>query len=580
MVKQKILVIEDEAPIRANILKILNFKGFETIGAEDGEAGIQQAKRHLPDLIICDIMMPLLDGYGVLYALRQDSETAAIPLVFLTAKAERSDLRQGMNLGADDYLTKPFTSAELLEAVSARLAKQSSITQPYLDEIKRAADNLSRVAYTDPLTNLPNRIFLRHKLQETIGQAQLRQQQVGVLCLNLDRFSAVNASLGNLTGDLLLQAVADRLTQSLPSQVMVSRFSGDEFSLIVSGTTQLDLLEIAQQLLKNLTRPYRLDNQQDVFVHASIGIALFPENSSQPDQLLTQADAARRYCRKQGGNAYQFYNSAMVTADAERRSLEVDLHAAIERCEFLLYYQPQVNAVTGRIVGMEALLRWQHPTRGMVSPVTFIPVAEESGTIIPIGAWALRAACREVKALQASCLTPLRVSVNLSARQFRQKDLVETVAQILEETEFDPHRLVLELTETSVMEDIEGAINTLNAFKAMGIEISIDDFGTGYSSLSYLRRLPIDVLKVDRSFVSQVTENDHDAAIATAVIAMAKSLGLKVIAEGVETEGQLAFLRQHGCYLIQGYLYSPPLPVVEIQKLLVEDKRLGTVTTL
>jgi diguanylate cyclase len=574
-VKQKILVIEDEPPIRANILKILNFKGFETLGAEDGEVGIEQAKQHLPDLIICDIMMPQVDGYSVLYALRQDPETAAIPLVFLTAKAERSDLRQGMNLGADDYLTKPFSSAELLEAVSARLAKQSSITQPYLDEIKRAAENLSRVAYLDPLTTLPNRIFLRHKLQETLGQADRRHQKVGVLCLNLDRFSAVNASLGNWVGDLLLQAVADRLTSWAAPDVTIARFGGDEFSLIFPATSQPEMVVVLQQLLLRLTKPYRLANQQDVFVHGSIGVALYPDNSDNADQLLTQADAARRFCRKQGGNTYQFYDAGMVTADTERRALEIDLNAALERSEFLLHYQPQVNVITGRMVGVEALLRWQHPTRGMVSPVEFIPIAEETGAIIAIGAWVLRAACLEVKALQASCMVPLRVSVNLSAQQFRQQDLVEMVSQILQETELDPHQLVLELTETSVMEDIEVAVNTLQAFKAMGIEISIDDFGTGYSSLSYLRRLPLDVLKVDRSFVSQVTENEHDAAIATAVIAMAKSLKLKVIAEGVETEEQLAFLRQQGCYLIQGFLYSRPLPIVDIQKLLVEDKRLG-----
>jgi diguanylate cyclase len=574
-VKQKILVIEDETPIRTNILKILNFKGFETVGAEDGEVGIEQAKRHLPDLIICDIMMPQVDGYGVLYALRQDPETAAIPLIFLTAKAERSDLRQGMNLGADDYLTKPFSSAELLEAVSARLAKQSSVTQPYLDEIKRAAENLSRVAYLDPLTSLPNRIFLRHKLQETLGQADRRQQKVGVLCLNLDRFSAVNASLGNWVGDLLLQAVADRLTNWAADDVTIARFGGDEFSLIFPATSQPQMVVMLQQLLLTLTKPYRLANQQDVFVAVSLGVALYPDHSDSADQLLTQADAARRFCRKQGGNTYQFYDAGMVTADTERRALEVDLNAALERSEFLLHYQPQVNAITGRMVGVEALLRWQHPTRGMVSPGEFIPIAEETGAIIAIGAWVLRAACLEVKAVQASCLVPLRVSVNLSAQQFRQKDLVEMVSQILKETELDPHQLVLELTETSVMEDIEAAVNTLQAFKAMGIEISIDDFGTGYSSLSYLRRLPLDVLKVDRSFVSQVTESEHDAAIATAVIAMAKSLKLKVIAEGVETEAQLAFLRQQGCYLIQGFLYSRPLPIAEIQALLGDDRRLG-----
>jgi diguanylate cyclase len=589
MVQQKILVIEDEAPIRANILKILNFKGYETVAAEDGEIGIQQAKRHLPDLIVCDVMMPQLDGYGVLYALRQDPETSAIPLVFLTAKADRADFRQGMNLGADDYLTKPFTSAELLETVSARLAKQASVTQPLVDEIKRVAENLSRVAYIDPLTDLPNRIFLRHKLLEAVTQAQRRQSQVGVLCLNLDRFSTVNTSLGNFAGDSLLQAVAGRLLALADDSMTVARLGGDEFSLVVPETDRQRLATLAQKLVATLAQPYSLEDQppvqspvqspgqSEVFLPVTIGVSLYSETSTQVDQLLTQADSARRLCRKQGGNSYLFYEGAMLTVDQDLRSLQVDLNIALERSEFLLHYQPQINAITGRMVGMEALLRWQHPTRGLVSPATFIPLAEETGMIVPIGAWVLRTACTEVKALQASSLTPLRVSVNLSARQFRQPDLLEQVVQILAETQFDPHQLVLELTETSVMEDIEGAIHTLQAFKKMGIEISIDDFGTGYSSLSYLRRLPIDVLKVDRSFVSQVTDNEHDAAIATAIIAMAKSLKLKVIAEGVETEAQLSFLRQHGCHLIQGFIYSRPVPADDIQMLLVEDKRLEAV---
>ena len=579
IVKKKILVIEDEQAIRLNIIKILNFKGFEAISAEDGNTGIQQALLHLPDLILCDIMMPQVDGYGVLAALRHEPETAMIPFIFLTARADRADMRQGMNQGADDYLTKPFTSAELLEAVTARLQKQASITQPFLDEMRRAAENLSRVAYTDPLTNLPNRIFLRHRLQEALVQAERRQQQVGVLCLNLDRFSAVNASLGSVTGDLLLQAVADRMNHRVPlpqgrQMLTLARFGGDEFSLIVPETQAEELEAIAQQILGIMAKPFHLDNQEEVYVHISMGIALYPSNSNQADKLLTQADTARRWCRRQGGNSYQFYDLSMEAVDLERRSLEVDLNAALERSEFHLHYQPQVNVVTGRLVGMEALLRWKHPTRGMISPGVFIPIAEETGTIIAMGEWVLRQACAEVQALQEYSLTPLKVSVNLSARQFRQRNLVGMVARVLEQTGFIPQQLVLELTETSLMEDIDNAIATLQELKDMGIEISIDDFGTGYSSLNYLRSLPIDVIKIDRSFVSQVDQNENDAAIASAIIAMARSLKLKVIAEGVETESQLAFLKKQGCYLIQGHLYSRALSLADIQTLLVEDRRL------
>lgn len=568
-----ILVIEDDRSIRTNMLKILKFDGFEAIGAEDGVAGVQMAKAYVPDLIICDIMMPNLDGYGVLAALSEDPETATIPFIFLSAKADRSDIRQGMNLGADDYLTKPFSRQELTEAIAARLDKQQAIAQPYMDEMKRVADSLSKVAYSDPLTNLPNRILLRHRLQEALMKAKRKQQLVAVLCLNLDRFGNINSTFGPATGDLVLRAVAKRLTECVGSQDTVARLSGDEFSIVLTEITGKDgVTELAEQILYTIAQPYNL-NEREVTVQASIGIALYPEDSSNPDQLLTYVDTARRWCKKQGGYCYQFYSSQMDTLAAERRLLETDLNVALERSQFEVYYQPQVNLITGRIIGVEALLRWKHPERGSISPKIFIPVAEETGLIISIGEWVLETACTQVKVWQTSSLMPMRVSVNLSARQFKQKNLLETVANVLSKTGLDPKLLILELTETSVMEDVNAAIGTLEDLKAMGIEISIDDFGTGYSSLNYLKRFPIDSLKIDQSFVSQVTEDDHDAAIAKAIIAMAQSLKLKVIAEGVETEEQLTFLRKQGCHGIQGYLYSPPLTAAGIEQLLSEDKR-------
>ena len=568
-----ILVIEDDRSIRNNMLKILKVEGFETIGAEDGVAGVQMAKAYTPDLIICDIIMPKLDGYAVLAALAENSETATIPFIFLSAKADRSDIRQGMNSGADDYLTKPFTRQELTEAIAARLGKQQAIAQPYMDEMKRVADSLSKVAYSDPLTSLPNRILLRHQLQEALTKAKRKQQLVAVLCLNLDRFSEINSTFGPTTGDLVLQAVAKRLTQCVGSQDTVARLSADEFSIVLTETTsKVAVAKLVEQIFYAVVRPYNL-NEQEITVQASIGIALYPEDSSYPDQLLTYVDTARRWCKKQGGNGYQFYSSQMDTQAAERRALEIDLSVALERSQLEVYYQPQVNLITGRIFGLEALLRWNHPQRGSISPSTFIPVAEETGLIITIGEWVLRTACTQVQAWQTSALMPLGISVNLSARQFKQKNLADMVADVLSKTGLDPKLLVLELTETSVMEDVNAAIRTLEELKAMGIEISIDDFGTGYSSLNYLKRFPIDSLKIDRSFVSHVTEDNHDAAIAKAIIAMAHSLKLKVIAEGVETEKQLTFFRKQGCHGIQGYLYSPPLTAISLEKLLSENKR-------
>ncbi|MGK7904633.1 MAG: EAL domain-containing protein [Hormoscilla sp.] len=569
-----ILVIEDEHPIRANIIKILKFKGYQGIGAADGKTGVKMAKAYKPDLILCDIMMPGLDGYEVLNILSKDPDTVGIPFIFLTAKSDRSDMRQGMNLGADDYITKPFTSKELIEAISARLEKQATTIQPYLDEMKQVAESLSKVAYYDQLTNLPNRIWLRHQLQEAIKQAKEKQGLVAIVCLNIDRFREINVSLGYATGDLAIQAVAERLGQCVGPQDTVARLSGDEFSILLTQMTfKENVAALAEVILETLAEPYELSDRK-VSIQTSIGISLYPDHSSNPDQLLVHADTARRWCRQLGGGSYEFYHRKMDAQKEERRLLEIDLGTALEKSEFELYYQPQCDITTGQILGMEALLRWCHPQRGRVSPEQFIPVAEETGLIISIGEWVLQTACAQAQTWYELNERPLQVSVNLSARQFQQENLAETVALVLSETGLDPQLLALELTETSVMSDVNASIGILQELKGMGIEISIDDFGTGYSSLNYLKSFPIDTLKIDRSFISQVTSNNHDAAIAKAIIAMAHSLQMKVIAEGVETAAQLAFLCEEGCHVFQGYFYSPPLPAVEFAQFLGANKPL------
>ncbi|HIK55456.1 MAG TPA: EAL domain-containing protein [Synechococcales cyanobacterium M55_K2018_004] len=569
-----ILVIEDQDPIRANIAVMLNRSGFRAVEAANGRVGVELARAYLPDLIVCDITMPDLDGYGVLTKLQQEPETATIPFIFLSAKANRSDIREGMNLGADDYLTKPFTRDELIGAVNSRLEKQAAITQPYLAEMKRAAENLNKIAYCDPLTNLPNRILLRQKLQETIGHALQTQQRAALVYLSLNRFSNINNTLGYTTGDMILKLVGERLQQSVGDRSTVARLSGVEFCVLVEQAGSDDeIAHLATSLLNTVSEPFLLE-EQNVCLQASIGIVRFPEDGSDPDALLSHADLARRFQEQNGGHGFQFYRSSMEVVDAERRSLEVDLTEALSKSEFELYYQPQVNLITGRVIGVEALLRWQHPKRGMVSPAVFVPLAEATDLIVPLGEWVLRMACRQAQLWQSASLLPLRISINLSARQFRQETLVESIKQTLQEARLNPRLLVLELTETSLIDDVETTIATLQELKAMGVSIAIDDFGTGYSSLSYLRRFPIDALKIDRSFVSQVPDNTHDAAIVKAVIALAQSLKLKVIAEGVETHEQLNFLRQNGCHAMQGYLYSRPLPTNAVQELLKEDRRL------
>ncbi len=569
----QILVIEDDPNVRTLILKLLQAEGFETISAEDGRMGVQLAMMHEPDLIICDIMMPECDGYEVLQQLRQGANTAAIPFIFLSAKSERVDLRHGMELGADDYLTKPFKRAELLGAISARLSKRESFTQPYVDEMKRAAQTLSQMAYRDPLTNLPNRILLHHQFQEALTQALRSQQLVSVMCINLNRFKVINANLGYSNGDLLLRQVAERLESGFGAQGTVARLGGDEFSLITRVATKEEAADIAKSVLTLLSEPYDLDGHY-AQIRISIGIALYPCDGDSPDRLLSQADTAMRHAKTQNNGGYEFYRLEMDALAAERQLMESKLNLALERQEFQIYYQPQVNLITGRIIGAEALLRWQDPELGLVHPIKFITIAEETGLIIPIGEWVLQTACNQAKVWQNSSRLTIRISVNLSARQFRQEGLVDKVAQTLKDTGLDPDVLVLELTETSVMENVEATIATLRDLKAMGVHVSIDDFGTGYSSLNYLKRFPIDTLKIDQSFVREVTTDPNDAAIAKAIIAMAQSLQLKVIAEGVETEEQFAFLRQSGCHAMQGYLFSRPIPAPEFTQLLESDKRL------
>ncbi|MFM7447999.1 MAG: EAL domain-containing protein [Leptolyngbyaceae cyanobacterium] len=557
---RKILIIEDDPNVRGLIIKLLKAEGFEVIDGANGQAGIDLAQTHEPDLIICDIMMPKLDGYQVLEQLRQIPETARIPFIFLTAKADRADFRQGMELGADDYLTKPFKRSELLGAITARLAKQETITQPYLDEMKRAAQTLSQLAYRDPLTNLPNRILLHHQLQEAIRQAQQAKQRLALFSLNLDRFTLINTTLGYSIGDLLLQKVAERLDRAFGPPNTVARIAGDEFSLLlVHVSSQRELVKTAQHMLNLLTEPFELENQL-IRIHASIGFTLYPDHSGSADQLLHQADMAMRHAKAKGIDQYEFYTPEMDTHVASQRQLEVNLESALIRGEFQMHYQPQVDMVTRQIIGAEALLRWHNPNLGAVSPSKFIPIAEATGLIFPLGQWAMETACRTAIAWLDAHHPKLQLSVNLSARQFKQATLLSSIDQILEETGLDPTLLVVELTETSVMEDVEATIQTLQMLKTRGIHISIDDFGTGYSSLNYLKRFPIDSLKIDRSFVQDITRDPNDAAISKAVIAMARSLNLTVVAEGVETQAQFDFLLQHGCHVMQGFLFSDAVP--------------------
>ena len=423
-------------------------------------------------------------------------------------------------------------------------------------------------AEQDPLTGLPNRQKFLSIVTRAVERAKRSNDSLALLFLNLDGFKLINDSLGRRVGDLLLRAVTNRIKEAIGKGRALAREGGDEFTLLMrTGTSPQKSMQLANHLLRTMAPPFMIRGHE-IFMTLSIGIARFPQDGITAEALVNNADAAMLHAKTHGRNRYQIFSPDMETQDYQRLEMETNLRKALGRHEFRVYYQPKINVTTGQIVGLEALIRWQHPTFGLVSPGQFIKIAEETGLIVPIGRWVLQESCRQVKEWQDQGLPPVRVAVNLSASQLKEEDLVALVKQVLEETNLDPNLLELELTESMIMQDTEKTILILQSLKAMGIALSIDDFGTGYSSLSYLKRFPIDCLKVDQSFVRDVTTNSDSRAIVKAIIGMAQALKLKVIAEGVEDEDQLAVLREEGCQECQGFLYSPPLPAENMAKVM------------
>ena len=439
---------------------------------------------------------------------------------------------------------------------------------------KLAEERLMQLAHYDVLTSLPNRVLFYDRLKQALAQSKRNQWITGVMFIDVDRFKNVNDTLGHAVGDQLLQQISERLTRSVRTGDTVGRLGGDEFAIVLSNLSSAqDTNLVAQKIMANFDEPFKLEGSE-IYVTASIGITLYPDDSTEQDTLIKNADAAMYRAKEAGRNNFQFYTPEMNARALEILNMENSLRHALDRNELLLYYQPKTSVADGNIVGVEALLRWQHPERGLVSPIEFIPVLEESGLIVPVGEWVLKTVCAQIKAWERAGVTTVPVAVNLSARQFTAKNLGPTIQRILEEYQVDPALIELEITESCIMANAEEATRTLEYLEHVGVGLSIDDFGTGYSSLGYLKRFPLDALKIDHSFVRDLTTDADDATITRAVISMAHSLGLKVIAEGVETESQLAFLAEYGCDEIQGYYFSRPLAVQECGTWLGEKRRL------
>jgi diguanylate cyclase (GGDEF)-like protein len=571
--RARILIIDDEPSIR-NILCSFLSESYTCVEAGSAEEALSLLHLESFDLVLSDINMGGMSGIEMIPLTRSTSPDAVV--VMISGQHVIENAIEAMRLGAFDYIVKPFDLQHVEIAVERALEHRALLVEKrryenHLEEmIEQRTNELNHLAYHDALTDLPNRILFEDRLAQALTGARRNDRALGVIFLALDRFKKVHDSLGLAHGYDLLQQVATRLRHHVSESETLARFDGDEFAFLlpeIGGTESV--VKIIYDINKALQVPFTLEGHELV-ITASLGVSLFPHDGTDGMTLLKNASAALYRAKEQGGNNYQFYTADMNAKALKRLVLESNLRKGLEREEFEVYYQPQLDVGTGHIVGMEALVRWRHPLLGLVSPSEFIPLAEDTGLIVPLGEWVLRTACRQSQSWQDEGLPPLSLSVNISARQFQQQNLANVVAQILLETRLDPHWLELELTESSIMKNAESAVLMLGKLKVMGVRISIDDFGTGYSSLGYLKRLPIDVLKIDSSFVRDVSEHADDAALVEAIITLAHNLRLKVIAEGVETIEQLKFLFRLRCDEWQGYLYSKPLPPPAFRELVAK----------
>lgn len=585
-----ILIIEDETAIRELIYELLSIEDFNVVEAVNGKEGVAIAQSTLPDLIICDVMMPELDGYSVLAALQENPQTATIPFIFLTAKGTKQDIRYGMNLGADDYLIKPFTNDELLDAINTRLKKQGIVYQQYLSKLDQTKEQLNYFFNHDPLTNLPNQLSLRDSFDKIItayeahfakSVSQLTEQNpaFALIILSFERFSRINDYLGYEGGNYVLKEAAERIRDVVGTQGIINRLNSNEFVILFnplplenSGSVSSSLPDcihpFAKDLLQAFLEPFVVE-KQEIICPIILGISFYAIHGRNLEQLLKCAIKAKESIKHQGGNLYQIYHPSMVnTSTHNALSIERDLRHALEHNEFVVYYQPQINTKTRQIVGAEALIRWQHPQEGRIPPYIFIPIAEESGLIQDIGEWVLSQACVQLQVWQKLGLPPIRIAINLSARQFKQINLAQWLAQLLKEQAIEPNQIELELTESIVVDNIARSIEQLTQLKNIGIHVAMDDFGTGYSSLSYLQQFPFDILKIDQCFIRNIHQNPKNAAITKAIINMAHQLNLRVVAEGVESLEELKFIQENDCDEIQGYFFSPPIAADGLTRLL------------
>ena len=562
------IVMVDDEPITMEVVQVFleeaGYRNFVLI--ENSSEAIAAFERRRPDLLLLDLIMPKVSGFDILKAVRAHPKLKHLPVIVLTSSSDNQDKLLALDLGATDFLAKPVDSSELRLRVRNTLAAKA-----YLDQL----------AFYDPLTKLPNRHLFMERLEWSLKAARRNGEKLALLNIELDQFNKISDTLGLLAGDGLLRQLTRRIQEVVRGidflghfeiaediPVNLFHFDGGVFTLLLQRIlSEQNAALVAQRMLEVIRAPLLVENTE-IYLTASIGIATYPTENVDGVNMLQLASSAKDYAKHNGGDSFQFSSRQINTQYQKRLSLEARLRKALDRDELVLYYQPKLDVQTNAITGVEALLRWRISDQGLIPPNKFIPMAEETGLMIPIGEWVLSHACRQLSEWQQAGKAPIGMAVNLSAVQFQKQDLLAVFKRIIENSGIDPRLLTLEVTESMLLQDIESRIETMNRLKDLGLKLSIDDFGTGYSSLSYLRRLPLDELKIDRSFFVNLFEDAKSRSLVSSLLFLSRNLNLLTVAEGVETEQQLQFLQKERCDQYQGFLFRPPLPSAEVFELL------------
>lgn len=573
----KILVVEDQHLNRMQFKAVLEQEAYQVVEAVNGEEAVACYQTHQPDLILMNIQMPVMDGYEAARRIKALEDKRHVPIIFVSAESDEESIARALEVGGDDFVPKPFNPSLLRAKINVQLRIQTlnSSLQQNIEQLeweiqdqKRTQKELQDISSQDTLTGLPNRHFFLIYLAQALNGAEVEQQGVALLMLDISNFKRVNDVYGHLLGDEVLKRVAQRLKQCVDESRMVARIGGDHFALLLESVTDSEEVNrIAQEVIDTIAAPYPIDGEELV-LGCDIGIALYPLQCENAEAMMRCAGTALDFARREEFNSFTLFSADMQKTTEINHEVYNAIHGALERGEFELYYQPQVDAINRHIVGCEVLLRWHHPKLGMVRPDHFIPLLEREGLIREVGEWIMRASIQQHLDWIAQGLPGVRIAVNFSALQLQEEGFADLVIGVIKESGIAPPWFKLEITETTTMNNLEQVADALHTLRSAGIQVAVDDFGTGYSTLNYLQRLPVDIIKIDQQFVRDIPNSKEDMTLVKAVIAMAHSMGLDVVAEGVETEAQADFLRKHLCEELQGYFFSKPLPAKEFEALL------------